>query len=131
MNNEKNTMTRNEKFNQLINGAVFAQLQIQHSGDRYDRTVELFRCDRNGNQMTNFVDEFTVDGIIKIGKTIYSSMALEEGIGDLEDLVVELIFDGGAKAHFIIENDGTISEFSAGWSGWGTDEDLNIDEIIA
>ena len=131
MTNEKNIATRNEKFNKLINGAVFAQLQIQHSGVRYDKTIELFRCDRNGNQMTDFVDDFTVDGIIKIGKTIYSSMALEEGIGNLECLVVELIFDGGGKAHFIIENDGTISDFSAGWNGWGVEEDLNIDEIIA
>lgn len=130
MTNEKNTMTRNEKFSQLVDGAVFAQLQIQHNGSRYDRTIELFRCDRNGNKMTDFIIDFDIDGITKIGTTIYAEMALEEGIGDLEDLVVELIFDGGYKTNFVIDvKNNYIGDLREDWDRYG--DVLNINEIIA
>ena len=128
-------MTEIEKFNKLLDEAVFAQLRIHHAGTSYDETLELFRTNNKGERITNWIDieledgKFTIGSIYLLGVNWYNrNMANIETVEELTGFTVDLILDGGGRVCFTITTGGKPTNLREDWYKDGNP--LNINEII-
>lgn len=113
----------------VINNAVFAQLDIVTNGTSYDEGVELFSTNSNGvkvgehNNVLDFEDLRSIaEHLMKERESRNLSPA---ECGTFQGFNIKVIYNGGLRCHFEITSDGQVSEEYAEWSGHDALEVLN------
>ena len=109
--------------------AAFAQLDIVTTGTCYDGGVELFRLNSNGEKIGEWNHALDFEDLLAIAKDMMkerkSFNLSERECGEYQGFIIKVIYNGGARCHFVVTADGHVSKEYGEWTGHDAPEVLD------
>lgn len=121
-------MSNVEYMMKVINNVVFAQLDIVTSGTCYDEGIELFRTNSKGEKIGEYNHDLDFEDLCNIAKELMEERKLrnlsDKERGEYQGFDVKVIYEGGGRTHFEIDQDGQVSREYDEWKGHDIPEDI-------